>query len=173
MRADRDIAATLPGVRKALLTGEPTLPVDDVMPLDRLLADSLGVERSMTIGLAVFAAAALLLAVIGVYGLIAYSVACRTQEFGVRMALGARRWDVLRLVLREALTVVVAGELAGLLVALALTATLRAILFEVSTADPIAYGVAAAVLFVAALLASVVPAWRAMGVDPAAALRAE
>ena len=137
VHAEGDIKATLPGVRKALISAEPTLPADDVLPLEQLLADSLAVERSMTIGLAAFAAAALLLAAVGVYGLIAYSVACRTQEFGVRMALGARRGDVLRLVLKEVLAVVAAGEVAGLLVALALTATLRALLFEVSPADPL------------------------------------
>lgn len=173
VHTEGDIKATLPGVRKALLSVEPTLPADDVLPLEQLLVDSLAVERSMAIGLAAFAAAALLLAAVGVYGLIAYSVACRTQEFGVRMALGARRGDVLRLVLKDVLRVVAVGEAAGLLVALYLTAALRAFLFEVSSEDPASYAAAAATLLLAALAASIVPAWRAMAVDPAAALRAE
>ncbi len=120
-----------------------------------------------------FSGAALLLAVVGVYGLMSYTVACREAEIGVRMALGARSADVHRLVLGQAAPVVGAGIAAGLLGAVALTRLLAALLFQVGARDPLTLLGAAALLALACALACLLPARRAAGVDPMITLRSE
>ena len=120
-----------------------------------------------------FAAFAVLLSGIGIYGVIAYSVAQRRHEMGVRMALGAARSDVLRLVLRESVGIAVAGVVVGIVGAALLTTMMASLLFGVTAQDPLAYGFASAVLLVVAVAASYIPALRATRVEPALALRAE
>jgi putative ABC transport system permease protein len=120
-----------------------------------------------------FAAVALALAAIGIYGVMSYSVARRSTEIGIRMALGARRADVLRLVMREAVGVVAIGGSIGLAGALLLTRLMGALLYGVGTADPVTFAAVCAVLAMVALLATYVPARRAIRVDPLKALRAE
>jgi putative ABC transport system permease protein len=123
--------------------------------------------------LGVFAGTALVLAVVGIYGVVAYSVTQRTQEIGIRLALGAKPRDILRLVLNQGLILALSGIGIGLAVSWALTRMMKSLLFEVTATDPITF-VASACLFAAiALLASYRPARRAMGIDPAGALRAE
>jgi predicted permease len=134
---------------------------------------SLGDRRFTMTVLAGFALLALLLAAIGIYGVLAYSVARRTREIGVRMALGAARTRVIRSVLWESLTPVGAGALAGVLAALAFTRLIRTLLYGVSATDPLTFAAGIAVLLAVAVLASVVPAARAATVDPAIALREE
>jgi len=168
-----DVSTTIPAVRAAIQAVDPTLPADDVLTLDEVLAESLTVERAMTAVLVIFAAVAILLAAVGVYGQMSYSVACRTQEFGIRLALGATRRDVRRLVLREGITLAVTGVAIGLPLAFVLTQSFRAILFEVSPADPVTYALVTLLLLCVAAAASVVPGRRATHVDPALALRAE
>jgi ABC-type antimicrobial peptide transport system permease subunit len=116
---------------------------------------------------------ALLLAIPGIYGVLAYSVARRTREFGVRIALGASSSSVLRLVLRQAVSTSVIGVLAGGIAAYALTRFMESMVFGVSTSDPLTYAAVAALMIVVALLAAYIPARRATGIDPMIALRAE
>jgi putative ABC transport system permease protein len=123
--------------------------------------------------LGVFAATAMLLAAIGIYGVISYGVSIRTQEIGVRMALGADRRSVLSMILKEALKLVACGLVAGLVLALALTRLIASLLFGVRSADPAVYLVISLVLFAAALIATLLPARRASALEPMQALRSE
>jgi putative ABC transport system permease protein len=123
--------------------------------------------------LGIAAVIALVLGAVGLYGVISYAVAQRTREFGVRMALGARRADVGRLVLRHAAVLVAVGVAAGLIAAFGLTRLMSAMLFGVAPADPITFGSVAVVLGAVALVASLVPVMRATRVDPLEALRWE
>jgi putative ABC transport system permease protein len=123
--------------------------------------------------LATFAALALVLAIVGIFGVVSYSVAERTREIGVRMALGANARDTLRLVLGRSMALVAAGTLVGLVAAVALTRAITGLLYEVSPLDPIVFGGVPILLAAAGLLASVIPARRATRVDPLVALRVQ
>jgi putative ABC transport system permease protein len=148
-------------------------PVSEVRTMEQWMADSTAQARFNTILLATFAGVALLLAVVGIYGVMAYSVTQRTREFGIRMALGAQIADVLRLVTREGFSLAIAGVVLGLVLSFALTQLLRSLLFQVSALDPWVFGSVAALLSVVALAACVIPARRATHVDPMVALRYE
>jgi putative ABC transport system permease protein len=137
------------------------------------LSDSLASRRFIVTLLGVFSGVALLMAVLGLYGVISYSVAQRTQELGIRMALGAQRGQVLALVVGQGLRLAGAGTLVGLAAAAAFSSVLQSQLFHVSPFDPLTLGTTAAALLGAALLASYLPARRATRVDPAVALRHE
>jgi ABC-type antimicrobial peptide transport system permease subunit len=141
--------------------------------MDELISDSLVRQRFSMILLGAFASLALLLASLGIYGVISYVVGQRTQEIGIRMALGARRVHVLRMVLGQGARLIVFGIAAGLVAALALTRLMTALLFGVSPADPLTFFCVAVLLMVVALLACAVPARRATRVDPMLALRYE
>jgi putative ABC transport system permease protein len=123
--------------------------------------------------LAIFAGAALLLAAVGIYGVIAYGVTQRTQEIGIRMALGAQRADVLAMVVRQALVLTAVGIAAGGAGALLLTRLMEGLLFQVRPADPVTFGAVSGLLAAVAILASYIPGRRATRVDPVIALRAE
>jgi len=168
-----DPGSVVRGVQAAISDADPTLPSDDIVPLEQIRYQSLSFERSVTFFLMAFAVLAVSLAAVGVYGVIAYSVACRTQEYGVRCALGASRTDILRLVLGRGMGLALAGIMIGVALALVLSASLRSVLFETSPADPVTYTAVAAFLLLMSLAASLVPAWRAARVNPASALRAE
>jgi putative ABC transport system permease protein len=164
-------SALLPSLRRAIASVDPELPIFDVMTMDERMRTTLSRPRFNAAIVAAFAAAALLLAAIGVYGVMAYTVSARTHEIGVRVALGADRLRVLRLVLGESARLAAAGTFAGLLAALASTRLLQALLFGVAATDPaILAGVAVSVVAVA-LIAAFVPARRASAVDPMVALR--
>jgi putative ABC transport system permease protein len=135
--------------------------------------ESLFVDRGVMLLVVIFAIVAVTLAAVGVYGLLSYSVARRTQELGVRIALGAGTADVLRMIVREGLTLTFAGEAIGLPLALLFTVPLRRLLYQMSNVDPVTYVSVAVFLVLVALAACLVPAWRATRVNPAAALRAE
>jgi putative ABC transport system permease protein len=159
---------------RRLVTGlDPTLAVFDVVTTGAVVEKATTSERFTTLLLGLFSALALLLAAVGVYGVMAYSVAERTREIGVRMAFGARENDILRGVLGEALRTTLIALAIGLLVARATSGVMSSMLFGVSANDPVTFGVAGAVVLAMALLACVVPARRAAKLDPVVALRAE
>ncbi|HEY6251708.1 MAG TPA: ABC transporter permease, partial [Candidatus Angelobacter sp.] len=141
--------------------------------MDEIVAQSLATRRYSMLLLGIFAGLALLLASVGIYGVISYVVGERTHEIGIRMALGARRSQVLGMVLGQGLRLILVGIVAGLAAALALTRLMASLLFGVSAADPLTFSFGAAMLLLVALLACVVPAQRAMQVDPTVALRYE
>jgi hypothetical protein len=167
------VATLLPSIRAVVWSLDASVPVNEVVPLDDMRAESLFVDRGVMLLVVIFAAVAVTLAGVGLYGLVAYSVARRTQELGVRIALGASPGDVVHLVVREGLRLTLAGEAIGVPLALLFTVPLRAQLYQLSTVDPATYVGVAVFLILVALAASVVPAWRATRVNPASALRAE
>jgi putative ABC transport system permease protein len=148
-------------------------PVGDIGAMDQILADSMAGRRFSMLLLALFAAAALVLAAVGIYGVVSYSVAQRTSEIGIRMALGAQRSDVLRMVFGQGFTLVLAGIGAGLIAAAGSTRLLASLLFGVSPTDWLTFAAVSAILAVVALAASYVPVRRATRVDPLVALRYE
>jgi ABC-type antimicrobial peptide transport system permease subunit len=141
--------------------------------MNEVIAGSLGQQRFSMILLGVFAAVALLLASLGIYGVISYLVGQRTHELGIRIALGAQRRDVFGLVLSQGMKMALAGVGLGLVVALGLTRVLTRMLYGVSATDPMTFAVITVLLITVALLACFVPAWRATRVDPLVALRDE
>ena len=141
--------------------------------MDQRVAASLETQRFAVVLLGIFGTLALILAAIGLYGVLAFTVSQRTREIGVRIALGAQWRDVLKLILRSGMTLVVVGLTIGLAGALALTRLMSTLLFEVSPTDPITFGAVALSVILAALLACYVPARRATKVDPLIALRYE
>jgi putative ABC transport system permease protein len=165
--------ATAGIVHAALNRIDKGLPILQPNTLDTIVTQSLGQERVTMTLLGVFAGIALLLAVVGIYGAVAYMVEQRTGEIGVRMALGAQTSDVLDLVVRQGMTPVILGLIIGLAGTLAVGRLLAAQLYQISPHDPFLLGAAAIVLAVAALLACLVPARRATRVDPIQALRTE
>ena len=141
--------------------------------MDASVAASIATKRFVMILLSCFAALALLLASVGIYGVLSYLVGGRTQEIGVRMALGAQRFDVLRMILGDGARMTLLGIGIGVVIALALTRLMSGMLFGVSSTDPFTFVIVAALLCTIALLACYVPARKAMRVDPMVALRYE
>jgi ABC-type antimicrobial peptide transport system permease subunit len=158
-------------LRREIHAIDPNLPLDQVQTLEGMIEDSIWLKRVASLLFGLFAVAALALAGVGIYGLIAYSVIQRTVEIGVRVALGANRETILRMVLRQGLTTALAGVVAGLFGAWALSRLLGGFLFEVSPTDVVVYMVAAVCVLLLALLASCFPALRAARLDPLRALR--
>jgi putative ABC transport system permease protein len=154
---------------------DPNLALYAVATMERLIAErpSTFLRRYPALLMTVFAAIALALAAVGIYGVISYSVTQRTQELGIRMALGAQRRDLLKLVLGQGLRLASLGVACGLALALALTRLMRSLLFGVSATDPLTFSAVAALLAGVTLLASYIPALRATKVDPIVALRCE
>jgi ABC-type antimicrobial peptide transport system permease subunit len=173
VRTEADPMKLVPSVRAMVSQMDRNLPVTKILTetdqIDRLIFN----ERLVARVSGVFGALALLLACIGLYGLISYEVARRTQEIGIRAALGAERSDVLRLVLIQGMRLSLAGATIGLLLALALTRYTKDMLFGVKAADPLTFAGVIVLLLGVTLLACFVPARRAMRVDPVVALRYE
>jgi putative ABC transport system permease protein len=160
-------------VRSELLDLDGDLPVYGVRPMGEMITRSLAPRRFQTVLLGSFAGVALVLSVVGIYGVVSYSVAERTREFGIRLALGARSQDVLRLVIRQGMWLATMGTALGLLASLVLTRLIQALLFGVSATDLMTFAGMAALLVTIALMACYVPARRATKVDPTVALRYE
>ncbi len=172
-RAAGDPLDLTPAVRQALAELDPELPLSDIATLDQRIAGTLARPRINATLLTGFALTALLLAAIGIYGVIAYGVVQRTRELGIRMALGAGADNVLRLVIRQGMVPVIAGVILGLAGALAGTRLLRGLLFGVGATDPIAFLTVTVFLVGTALTAIWLPARRAARSDPMLALRNE
>jgi putative ABC transport system permease protein len=160
-------------VRDAVRSVDPDQPISNVAQMEELLSRSVGQRRLSMLLLTLFSGIALVLASIGIYGVMSYSVTQRSRELGVRIALGADRGDVLRLVLRQGMGLAMAGIGIGLAAALGLTRLIESQLFGVTATDPATFGLVAAVLAATALVANLVPAIRATRLDPAVVLREE
>jgi len=173
IRSTAPVETLLPSVRGVIAEFDPDLPVHSVRPMEQVLSESLG-PRLFTLGLTgAFALLALALAGIGVYGVMSYAVASRTQEIGVRIALGAQSGDVLRLVVGQSMRLAGSGIAVGILGAFWLAQFLGSLLFGVKPRDPATFAGVALLLFAVALVACYIPARRAMRVDPLVALRYE
>jgi predicted permease len=173
VRATGDPTQLAGAVRAAVRELDPSLPLYGVDPLSDVVADSLVRPRFLSLLLGAFSVIALMLAAVGIYGVMSYAVSQRTQEIGVRMALGARSSDVMKMVLGQGSKLAVAGIGIGLAGAFALTRVMSTLLFEVSVTDPVTFAAVVALLVIVALLACWVPARRATKVDPLIALRNE
>jgi len=163
----------VPAVRQAMGGLDRDIPLADIAPMVQLLDESVSEQRFRTWLLGSFAALALLLASVGIYAVMSYSVGQQIGEFGLRMALGARPQDVLRLVLYQTARLAAIGLLIGIAGALALARTMSSLLFSVSASDPLSFLMACLILVSVALLAGVIPAIRASKVNPLVALRYE
>jgi len=173
IRTQGDPLSLVSGVRKEVQAIDRDQPIAAVRPMEDLVNSSVAAPRYRTTLLGLFAALAMVLAATGIYGVMSYSVAQRTHEIGVRMALGARRSDVLKLVVRQGMVLSVVGVVLGLVGAFALTRVMASLLFQVTAKDPFTFGVVAALLIAIAFVACFVPARRATKVDPLTALRYE
>jgi putative ABC transport system permease protein len=173
IRTDQPLSAVTGSVRSAVRGLDAELPLGDVLTIEQIIDESTGQPRFRTLVVVVFAAIAVVLALVGVYGLVSYSVAQRTSEMGLRMALGASPWRLCGLVLAQGLGLALAGVTIGCVLALGATQAIAGMLFDTSPTDPAIYISLAALLMTVAALACYVPARRALGVDPMTALRAE
>ena len=173
VRTANEPLALVSAVRNELQQMDPAQPMAAVSTMDQLLAGTLSRSRFTMLVLGVFAAVALILACVGIYGVIAYSVTQRTQEFGIRMALGANRQDVFRLVLGQGTRLTLVGIGLGILAAVVVTRLMATLLYGISATDPLTFTAVALLLALVALAACYIPARRATRVDPIVALRYE
>jgi len=167
------VASTIAAIRQIVQQEKPGAALDNVATMDQIVSNAMTVPRMYAVLIGIFAGVAMTLAAAGIYGVVAYSVTQRTREIGIRMALGARRGQVVTLVLSQSLTLIAIGLIAGLGGAAAGTRYLEGLLFGLTPLDPSTFAYVAAVFGVVALLASYVPARRATRVDPLVALRCE
>jgi putative ABC transport system permease protein len=173
VRTSGDPMQMVAAVRGQVWAVDKDQPISNISTMERLMAKSVAPRRFNLLLLGAFALVGLALAAVGLYGVMSYTVAQRAHEIGVRMALGANRDDVLRLVIGEGMKLALIGALLGLGGALALTRLLKTLLFGVSATDPLTFIVIAAVLIMVALLACWIPARRAASMDPLVSLRVE
>ncbi len=171
MRTDGDPLLLANSVRREIQANNREIPASNIKSMEQYLAASIAPRRFNLLLLSLFAAAALLLAVSGLYGVMAYTVSQRTQEIGVRLALGARPANILKLMLGQGLKLALMGVSAGVVAAFFCTRLLTRLLFDVDETDPWTFIFVPLLLVVVALLASLIPAWRASKVDPTIALR--
>ncbi|MDX1385464.1 MAG: FtsX-like permease family protein, partial [Thermoanaerobaculia bacterium] len=173
VRTEGDPHAAYPTVRDQMSALDPAIPLSEVRSMQEVVDGSMLPWRGTTQGLLLLAALALALALIGIYGIVASAAGSRLAEIGVRRAMGARGADVLRLVLGRSVALVAAGLAAGLAVGVALNQLLSGLLFGVEAHDPWTYAAVALLLLLAAALAALLPAWKAVRIDPIRALRYE
>lgn len=173
VKSAADPTALTSAIRGVVASIDKDQPIFAISTMNDLVSNSISTRRITLILLGLFSALALILAAIGIYGVISYSVAQRTHEIGVRMALGARRGDVMRMVLKQGVTISLAGVVVGLAVSIGLARLMSSLLFSVSANDPLTFAGVALLLMAVAILACYVPARRATKVDPMVALRWE
>jgi len=173
LRSARSLEALAPGIRQAMAAMDPGLPVVQLRTMEAVFGDSVTRQRFLSQLLGIFAVVALALAAVGTYGILSYMVTQRRREIGIRMALGAGFSQVVRLVLGQGLVMAVIGVALGIAGALALSRVTRSLLYGVSPVDPLTFGVAAGVITLVALVASLLPTRRATRVDPLVAIRAD
>jgi putative ABC transport system permease protein len=160
-------------IRNQVRAIEPDEPVNQVVTMDEHLSNSVAGRRFQMLLLGIFAAVALVIATVGIYGVISYATSQRTHEIGIRMALGAQARDVMKMVIWRGMSMALLGVALGLVASFALTRVMKNLLFEVSATDPVTFALIALLLVVVALIASYIPARRATKVDPLQALRHE
>jgi putative ABC transport system permease protein len=168
-----DPLAMANSIRNEVWKIDGDLPVSQIKTMNQLVSESVSTPRTYTMLLGLFGAVAMLLATVGIYGVMSYTVSQRTREIGVRMAMGARRIDVLTMVVKQGMKLSVIGIAIGSIASLAFSWVMSSLLFEVSTTDPLTFVAIAALLTTVALVACYIPAYRATKVDPLAALRSE
>lgn len=173
VRSSRDLEELAPEVRRAIAELDPQLAVYGVEPLSRTLLDSLGTRRFATLVLGAFAVLTLVLALVGIHGVLSYTTSQRTREIGIRLALGATRREAAGSVVRGGLLLALAGTTVGLLAAAGASRFLQGLLFGVTRSDPVTYVAVAGLVLVAAVTATMLPALRASRVAPTEALRVE
>ncbi|MFH1574288.1 MAG: FtsX-like permease family protein, partial [Acidobacteriota bacterium] len=173
VRSHQDPAAVLMDVQNVIRNADRAVPVTNVQTVRQAMGQALQAPRMGAALLGTFGLMALLLATVGIYGVMSYSVSRRTQEIGIRTALGARASEVRALVVRQGMTLVAVGLAAGLGLALAASQVVQSLLFGISSVDIVAYGGNSLLLLLVALLACLIPAQRAARVDPIVALRNE
>ncbi|HEY3455980.1 MAG TPA: FtsX-like permease family protein [Bryobacteraceae bacterium] len=173
IRSHMSLASLIPAIRKAVREVAPAEPIYDTRTMEDRLARSFAPQRFNAVALALFASFALLLATIGIYGVIAYAVQQRTHEMGVRIAVGAQPGDVLRMVVRQGLTLGLLGVAIGAVGALAMSRLIASLLYGTGAGDPFIYLVVSVMFLAVTMLASYFPARRAARLDPMVALRCE
>ena len=172
-RTSSDPASLIPAIRNQVLSIDKDQPVFDIKTMDQRLAKSVATSRFVMLLLGILSAMALILAAVGIYGVMAYLVTQRTHEIGIRMALGAQNHDVLKMVVGQGMALVLVGVVIGLIASLALTRMMRTLLFGVTPTDALTFAAVSFGLIAVALLACYIPARRATKVDPLVALRYE
>jgi putative ABC transport system permease protein len=173
IRADSDPQLLVDAIQNQVAKLDPALAVSDVQSMDKIVTASVSTPRFAFLLVGLFGALAIVLAAIGTYGVIAYSVTQRTPEFGLRMALGARQFDVLRLVLVQAGGLILVGTAAGIVLSLMMAQGLKSLIYEVSPADPLTFTAIGFAVLAIAIVACFIPALKATKADPMVALRAE
>jgi putative ABC transport system permease protein len=173
VRASGDPLVLSKAVRETVASIDPLVPTGAILTMDQMMSSSQALRRFMMLLLSIFGGLALVLATVGLYGVISFAVSQRTREIGVRVALGARPGDVLRMILTEGLKLVLVGAVLGLASALALTRVLQEMVYGVSTRDPLTFTLVSLLLAAVSLAACYIPARRALRVDPSVALRYE
>ena len=173
IKTEGDPSSLTTSVRGVIREMDPNLPVADVRTMEDVVGTALATPRFTSVLLSIFAALALTLSAIGIYGVLSYLVSRRTREIGIRVAIGARRPDVIRMILGSGLSLALVGITGGIVLAFGITRLLRGLLHGVTPADPATFAAVALLLTLVAILASAVPAWRASRVDPVVALKSE
>ena len=171
VRSDLPMATLAPEIRATLARFDPAMPSGEYYELGKLVDNAVAPRRLITRLLGVFSTMALALASIGLYGVISYTTGQRTQEIGIRMAVGAQRSDILRLILRGGFRLIAIGIVIGLLTSLALARLVEQMLYGISARDPLIFASIAALLVMVGLIASIVPAVRATRLEPSSVLR--
>jgi ABC-type antimicrobial peptide transport system permease subunit len=173
VRTTNDAATIVPAIRGIVQNLDPKLVVDNIATMNQIVANSITTPRSYAGLLGIFAGSALTLAMIGLYGVLAYFVTQRSREIGIRIALGTKRWQVALLILRQGLTMALAGLVLGLAGGAALTRYLEKMLFGVAALDGATFVVVSALFLIVTIVASYIPARQATNVDPLVTLRHE